>query len=547
MNEKYGDSENSATERALDNEAYRLLISEVRDYAIFLLDPKGFIRSWNAGAKRLKGYTADEIIGRHFSVFYSEEDRRNNRPQTLLETALKDGRVEDEGWRVRKDGSQFWADVVITALYDETGQHFGFAKVTRDLTERKQAEEAVRKQAQELEERVQQRTIELAKSNARLEQANADLREADRMKDQFLAIISHELRTPLTSIYGWVSMLQNRKGGEQQWTKALTVIERNVKAQTQLVDDLLNISRIAAGKLRIVPEWINPVTFIEAAVDSIRPAAAAKDIELILESQDEEPIFADPERLQQVLYNLLTNAIKFTGRGGQIRVEFGRIGSQFQISVADTGEGITPEMIPLIFDRFTQEDGSTTRRHGGLGLGLNIVRSIMELHGGTAIVHSEGKGSGATFIVRLPIPGVRQAHVKHEAPAELSLDRVTILVVEDDADTADMIQTGLESYGATVVVANSSVQALEILKAFRPQLILSDLGMPGMDGFDFMKTVRSTLPGGVPLTPAVALSAFADPKQREKALRSGYQEHIAKPVAVPDLVAVLARFVRGKK
>jgi PAS domain S-box-containing protein len=544
MDEKHGDSENSATERALDNKAYRLLISEVRDYAIFLLDPKGFIRSWNAGAKRLKGYTADEIIGRHFSVFYEEEDQRSNKPQTLLETALKDGRVEDEGWRVRKDGSRFWADVVITALYDDTGQHFGFAKVTRDLTERKAAEEAVRKQAQELERRVEQRTIELAKSNARLEQANADLREADRMKDEFLAIISHELRTPLTSIYGWVSMLQNGKGGEQQWAKALTVIERNVKAQTQLVDDLLNISRIAAGKLRIVPEWINPVTFIEAAVDPIRPAAAAKDIELILESQDEEPIFADPERLQQVLYNLLTNAIKFTGRSGQIRVEFGRIGSQFQISVADTGEGITPEMLPLIFDRFTQEDASTTRRYGGLGLGLNIVKSIIELHGGTAIVHSEGKGTGATFIVRLPIPGVRRTHVKHEGPVELSLDRVKILVVEDDADTSDMIQTGLDSYGATVVVANSSAQALEILKAFRPQLILSDLGMPGMDGFDFMKRVRSTLPGGVPLTPAVALSAFAGPKHREKALRSGYQEHIAKPVAVPDLVAVLARFVQ---
>src|ERR1051325_7563488 len=568
MSGKQRDSKNTQRgDSTLDNETYRLLVEEVRDYAIFMLDRDGYVRTWNTGANRLKGYLAEEIIGKHFSVFYTDEDQRLSKPQKLLGLALKEERVEDEGWRVRKDGTRFWADVVITALHDHQGKHFGFAKVTRDLTERRNTEEAERKQAEELraevlqrrkaealllsaqkdlERRVQERTVELANANARLEKANADLREADRMKNQFLAILSHELRTPLTSIYGWVSMLQRGKIDEEKIIKALGVIERNIKAQTQLVDDLLNVSRIASGKLRIAPSWIDPVTLIEAAVDSVRPAAVTKDIELVLESQPEEPIYADPERLQQVIYNLMTNAIKFTGRGGQIRIEYGRIGSQFQISIADTGEGISPQVISTIFERFTQEDPSSTRRHGGLGLGLSIVRNIIELHGGTAIAHSEGKGRGATFIIRLPIPGVRRIGAKQSAPPELSLNAVKLLVVEDDTDTADMIRTGLEDYGASVVIANSAAEALTILKNFRPDLILSDLGMPGMDGFEFMNYFRSVLAGDLPLTPAVALSAFAGATHREKALRSGYQEHIGKPVAIPDLVAVLTRLAPKK-
>lgn len=532
-----GNEENPPLE-SLDAESYRLLVSEVRDYAIFMLDPKGFILSWNEGAKRLKGWAANEIIGKHFSSFYSEEDKRGRKPERELEIALKEGRVEDEGWRIRKDGTRFWANVVITALYDEDGVHRGFAKVTRDLTERKNGEESARA---ELKRMVDGRTLELAEANARLEKANIDLHEADRMKDQFLAIISHELRTPLTAIYGWVSMLQRGRTDEAKLAKALTVIERNVRAQTQLVDDLLSVSRIVTGKLRIVPAWTDPVALIEAAVDSVRPAAAAKSIELIVEPANAEPIFADAERMQQVIYNLLVNAIKFTPKGGEIRVAFGRIGSQFQISVSDTGEGIAPDVLPLIFNRFTQEDTSSTRRHAGMGLGLSIVRHIMEQHGGTAIAHSEGKGAGATFFVRLPIPAVRESETHPAGETAVSLDHIRVLAVEDDPDTADMICAALEEYGAAVLGVNSGAEALEALKTFRPDVILSDIGMPEMDGFEFIRKVRSELGRDVAETPAIALSAFAGNDHRENAFRSGYQEHIPKPVAIPDLVAAISR------
>lgn len=560
-------SENEANphSESIDSETYRLLVSEVRDYAIFMLDPGGYIRSWNAGAKRLKGWTEREIIGKHFSTFYSDEDKRARKPERELEIALAEGRVEDEGWRLRKNGSRFWANVIITALYDQQGVHMGFAKVTRDLTERREAEESLRQQAEdlraevnqrrdaetqlraarsELELRVQTRTAELEEANARLENAIAELHEADRMKDQFLAIISHELRTPLTAIYGWVSLLQRGQADEARLTKGLTVIERNVKAQTQLVDDLLNVSRIATGKLKIVPAWTDPVKLIEAAIESVRPAAIAKGVDLFVESGNTEPIYGDSERLQQVIYNLLTNAIKFTPKDGQIRIEFGRIGAQFEFSVTDTGEGIAPEMLPLIFNRFTQEDTSSTRKHSGLGLGLSIVRHIMELHGGTAIVHSEGKGHGATFIVRLPIPAVREAEVPAKVEPEVSLHGITALIVEDDADTAEMIREALEYYCATAVVARSAAEGLEILKTRRVDIIVSDLGMPEMDGYGFIRKVRCELKPDLSKVPALALSAFAGPEHRQQALRSGYQEHIAKPVAIPDLIAAISKYAR---
>ncbi|HEY2379636.1 MAG TPA: ATP-binding protein [Terriglobia bacterium] len=532
-------SEDKLPVESLDAESYRLLVSEVRDYAIFMLDPNGFILSWNEGAKRLKGWTDGEIIGRHFSAFYSEEDKRSRKPERELEIALKEGRVEDEGWRLRKDGTRFWANVVITAVYDNEGAHRGFAKVTRDLTERKRTEESARA---ELKRLVDERTVELAQANARLEKANLDLHEADRTKDEFLAIISHELRTPLTAIYGWVSLLQRGGANEAKLGKALAVIERNVKAQTQLVDDLLSVSRIVTGKLKIIPAWTDPVALIETAVDSVRPAASAKSIELVVEPANAEPIFADTERMQQVIYNLLTNAIKFTSKDGQIRVEFGRIGSQFQISVSDSGEGIAPDMLPVIFNRFTQEDASSTRRHAGMGLGLSIVRHIIELHGGTAIAHSEGKGRGATFIVRLPIPAVRVLDAERREKDSATLNHVKVLAVEDDPDTADMLCTALEEYGAAVIAANSAAEALEILKTYRPDIILSDLGMPEMDGFEFMKKVRSELGQDLAKTPAIALSAFAGKDHRQRAIRSGYQEHLAKPVAISDLIFLISRF-----
>lgn len=521
-------------------EVYRRLVKEVRDYAIFMLDEKGFIRTWNAGAERLKGYRPEEIIGRHFSVFYPEADIRNNKPANELEVALAEGRLEDEGWRLRKDGSRFWANVIITAIYDENGNHVGFAKVTRDLTERRMAEEALRAERAELETRVEERTAALAR-------ANADLEKANRMKDQFLAVLSHELRTPLTSIYGWLGLLRAGKLDQPDMMKALQVIERNVKAQTQLIDDLLNVSRIMTGNLKIAPQWIDSVSIVNAAVDSIRPAAMAKGIEITVEAADSEGIYADPDRLQQVVWNLLANAVKFTGKGGVVKVEVGRVASKVQISVSDTGEGIPPDFLPYVFDRFSQADASTTRKTGGLGLGLSIVRHIVELHGGTVIAHSEGIGQGATMIIQIPIPAIRpRQSVAHLEAAVASLKGLKVMIVEDEDDTREMLERALHAYGASVLVAASAAEALQQLGEEHPDILVTDIGLPNMDGYELLSKIRSELPEDLRDIPAVALTAFANVEHKERSKLAGYQAHVSKPIAVPDLISIISRVARDK-
>jgi PAS domain S-box-containing protein len=523
-----------------------------------MLDCDGFIQTWNTGAERLKGYKPQEIIGRHFSTFYSEADKQAQKPQNELVIALAEGRVEDEGWRYRKDGTRFWANVVITAIYDEDGRHVGFAKVTRDLTERREAEEALRSElvkrraaeiellaAQaDLEKRVEQRTQDLAEVNAELVQANDELENAGRMKDQFLAVLSHELRTPLTSVYGWVSLLQAGKIEPAKLMHVLAIIERNVKAQTQLVDDLLNVSRIITGNLKLAPQWIDPLTVVNAAVDSIRPAALAKEIRLIVETADLEPMFADPDRLQQVIWNLLTNAVKFTGKGGEIKVVAGRQVSRFQISVSDTGEGISPEFLPHMFERFSQADTSSRRKFGGLGLGLSIVRHIVELHGGNVTAQSEGRGQGTKVIIRIPIPALSPGlSSRPRTEASKTLVGVKVMVVEDEADAREMLGAALESYGASVVLAADAAEAVRQMTQERPDILLSDIGLPNMDGYELLSKIRSEFPEELRNIPAVALSAYANIEHREKSKRAGYLAHVSKPVALPDLVSVLAKVV----
>jgi PAS domain S-box-containing protein len=517
----------------IDAEIYQRLVKEVRDYAIFMLDRKGFIRTWNTGAERLKGYLPEEILGRHFSCFYPEEDIEARKPDRELEIALAEGSLEDEGWRIKKDGARFWANVVITAIYDDNRRHIGFAKVTRDLTERRMAEEALRAERAELERRVKQRT--------------AELENANRMKDQFLAVLSHELRTPLTSIYGWLSMLRAGKVEQGDVMKALQVIERNVRAQTQLVDDLLNVSRIVTGNLTIAPQWVDPISIANAAVDSIRPAAAAKNIKITVESASSETIFADPERLQQVIWNLLTNAVKFTAKGGEVKVEIARVTSKIQISVSDTGEGIAPEFLPYVFDRFSQADASTTRKTGGLGLGLSIVRHIVEMHGGTVIAHSEGIGLGTTIIFQIPIPGIRPAEGGVAPQIEVtSLEGLKVMIVEDEEDTRQMLEHALQSYGASVLVAASAAEALQQIACKEPDILVSDIGLPNMDGYQLLSKIRSEMPEPVRHIPAIALTAYANVEHKERSKLAGYQAHVSKPVALPDLVSILARVVKEK-
>ena len=389
---------------------------------------------------------------------------------------------------------------------------------------------------------VRERTEALALTNQELANANEQLGKANRMKDEFLATLSHELRTPLTAIYGWVRLLESGKLGQDKLQTAINVISRSVKAQTQLVDDLLNVSQIVTGKMQIRPDWIDIADVISAAVDSVRPAAAAKAIDIVVHTINEKA-FADAERLQQVMWNLLTNAIKFSEKSGQIKVECGRVGSKIQISVSDTGEGIASEFIPFLFERFTQADSSRARRHGGLGLGLAIVRHIVESHGGVVFAHSEGRGKGATFIIQLPIPAVEPREKPVGPVAEVSLQGVKVMLIEDEPDTRDIIFEALTQFGAAVRCASSAAEALAQLTEDTPDVLVSDIGMPGMDGYQMLETIRSEghMPHGLP---AVALTAYAGEEDKKRSFRAGYQVHLAKPVAVEELVTIIASLAR---
>jgi PAS domain S-box-containing protein len=519
-------------------ERFRLLVEGVADYAIFMLDANGFIATWNAGAERIKGYKADEIIGQHFSKFYPQDANESGWPAHELQVASKEGRFQDEGWRIRKDGTRFWANVTITALRDESGRLRGFAKLTRDLSERKRSE-SLQVSGEQHEEMLE------AERAARME-----AQRAVRMKDEFLATLSHELRTPLSAILGWTQLL--RSGAEPKDVQhGLAVIERNARAQVQLIDDLLDLSRILAGQVRLDVQRLALIDVIAAAVESALPAAHAKGIRLekILDPGG-SLISGDPARLQQVVWNLLNNAIKFTPKGGRVQVLLERVNSHIEVSVVDTGIGIPPNFLPHVFERFTQKDSTTSRTHGGLGLGLAISKQLVELHGGTIQAKSRGEGQGATFTVKLPLLVVhdesldaKRVHPTHEAEPENmllpTLTGVRVLVVDDEADARELVSRLLQQQGARVSVSPSAEDALRQLKISTPDVLVSDVGMPNMDGYQLMRQIRSMETRERRL-PALALTAFARAEDRKRAMLAGYQAHIAKPFDAAELVLLVA-------
>jgi len=519
-----------------DYETFRLLVQEVKDYAIFMLDPKGRVLTWNAGAQRLKGYSEKEILGQSFSVFFTKEDIANKQPQRELEMAATEGRTENEGWRLRKDGTRFWANAVITALHNGNGKLRGFVKITRDLTERRRAEEALREQATLLERRVEERTAELERAN--------------RMKDEFITTLSHELRTPITSITGWVQMLEAGELTRAQQTKAFEVIDRNLVSQAQLIDDLLNVSRIVSGKMQLDMRLVYPAPLIEEAIDSLLPTAEAKKIKLTRDlDAGIGPMKIDPPRFHQILWNLLTNALKFTPNRGHIHVSLKRVNSHALLQVSDSGEGIDSEFLPYIFDRFRQMDASRSRKHGGLGVGLTIVKYLVELHGATIYAESPGLGKGSTFNIDLPIPGLTLgagSGSKQTAQGKASLKGTRILLVEDEADTRDMLAQALKQQGAKPVQAGSAKQALELLKKERIDLLISDVGMPEIDGYQFMQQLRSMKPS-ISQVPAVALTAYAGEEDRKLSIAAGFNAHLPKPISLTELVRVAGKLVSNRR
>jgi signal transduction histidine kinase/CheY-like chemotaxis protein len=383
--------------------------------------------------------------------------------------------------------------------------------------------------------------------------ARAEAETASRLKDEFLATVSHELRTPLTAVLGWIHILRGGQLDEHSATRALETIERNARSQNQLIEDLLDVSRIITGKIRLDVRLVDPASLIESAIEAVLPAAEAKEIRVHKRLDAAVgSISGDPARLQQVVWNLLSNAIKFTPRGGRVEVRVKHVNSHLEISVADSGDGIKKEFLPFVFDRFRQADGTTSRQYGGLGLGLAIVRHLVELHGGTVQAASNGQGEGSVFTVKLPVLPVyqretnierapsteREAHPPVVYPDNLA--GLAVLVVDDEADTLELIKVLLGQCGAEVTTARSSAEALELLKGRRPDIIVSDIGMPAEDGFEFIRKVRLLPPERGGKIPAVALTAYARAEDRLRVLRSGFQMHISKPVELAELIAVVA-------
>jgi hypothetical protein len=517
---------------------FHQLVDAVADYSIFMLDSNGHVETWNPGARKTKGYEASEIIGKHFSAFYTPEDRAAGKPARVLDIVRNEGRFEEEGWRVRKDGSRFWANVVISLLRDDAGQPVGFAKVTRDLTARRQAEETAR---------------ELARAQAARALAEAMARraeESNRIKDEFLATVSHELRTPLNAIVGWSAILKQREL-DPQVSRAVEIIDRNAQAQVRIIEDILDVARVITGKLRIDPKPTDLIVITNQAIEVVRHSASARQIRITFPHAAEScPLVGDPERIQQVVWNLLSNAIKFTDAGGSVRIAVDCSPRSVSLSVTDTGVGIHPEFLPQLFERFKQSDSSTTRRFGGLGLGLALVRHIAELHGGSVFATSPGPGRGSTFSVTFPleapvhVPSDKASTPEPPPVAERrqfddALRHVRVLLVEDDADARELVGGVLLDAGAVVKSVSSAAAAFDALPTFRPQLLVSDIAMPDEDGYSLIRRIRALDPRQGGTIPSIALTALTRAEDRTKALAAGFTTHIGKPVNPDDLVAAL--------
>jgi signal transduction histidine kinase/ActR/RegA family two-component response regulator len=411
-----------------------------------------------------------------------------------------------------------------------------------EVAERKQAEDALRSLLGEYRQLL-----------VREQMARAEAEDANRLKDEFLATVSHELRTPLNAIIGWSHMIRHARLDETTVARAVETIERNAKSQAQLVEDLLDVSRVVTGKLRLNIEPVDAASVINAAIDSVQLAAESKGIRLAVTlDPSARRVAGDPARLQQVVWNLLSNAIKFTPADGRVEVRLARSGPETTITVSDTGAGISADFLPFIFDRFRQADGSSTRRHGGLGLGLAIVRHLVELHGGTVRADSEGEGLGATFTISLPLASARDrtqhwaASVARALPGEaarstLTLEGVRVLLVDDDPDSLGMVSAILNEYGATVQAASSSAAAFEALEWFEPSVLVSDLAMPDEDGYALIRKLRGREEdAGGKRTPAVALTAYVRVEDRTRALSAGFNMFVPKPVEPVELVAAIA-------
>jgi len=637
-------SSNAGTERLRPSaECYRLLVDAVKDYAIFMLDPTGLVVTWNTGAEDIKGYRAAEAIGKHFSLFYTPEDVASGKPERELEIAAAEGRLEDDGCRVRKDGSRFWVNVVITAFRNDAGELMGFVQVIRDMTEQRARDYALR----EAEERMRSvvnhvidgiitiderglvesfnpaaektfgypavevvgrnvsmlmpephhsghdgylanylrthqskiigigREVEGVRSDGsifpmelavsefnlagrryftgiirditerkrlerELHKRVAELDETGHRKDEFLAMLAHELRNPLAAITTAVQ-LSTMSGVQDQINWSMEVINRQVKHLTRLIDDLLDVSRITRGKVELRKEKIDAYPVINGALEAIRPLIKQRNHELIVSLQAGLRLDADPTRLEQILVNLLANAAKYTESGGTIWFTAGHEGNDIVIKVRDTGIGIPPEKLPQMFELFAQGDRSLARSEGGLGIGLTLVRSLAEMHGGSVTATSEGPGKGSEFMVRLPAVAARAEEIPR-LPAktpQANAHRARILIVDDNVDMVRGLVRLLELLGHDVQTAYDGPTAVEAARVHRPEFVLLDLGLPGMDGYQVATRLRQEQ--GSQDAVIIAVTGYGQEDDRCRSREAGFDHHLVKPIDHNVLVTLISQ------
>jgi len=505
------------TERKLHEEAlrqteerFRLLVESVVDYAIYMLDPAGIVTSWNSGAQRITGYGRDEIVGKHFSRFFVQADIDAGKPWDELARARRVGRAEDEAWRVRKDGERFWARVVVSPVYDAQGHLRGFAKVTQDLTERRHVQ---------------------------------DLEKAAKNVNEFIAMLAHELRNPLAPIRNAVHIMARLAPDDPGQQAMRQTIDRQSAHLTHIVDDMLDITRITRGGLRIEHVPVDLADIVRQAVETSAPGVEAGRhvLEIDLPAKALK-VDGDAHRLTQLLGNLLNNSARYTPEGGRIWVSAAQEGAWAVVSVRDTGRGIEPQIIERIFDMFVQGRAPLQRVGGGLGIGLALARSIAELHGGTLEAHSEGENRGSEFVLRLPLLAAEKAAAGAAQPAPLEpaaapLVPRRILVVDDNVDAANTLDVLLRSLGHETCVAHDGVKALRMAAEFRPDVVLLDIGMPGLDGYEVARRLNALKKER--RFRIVAVTWWGQESDRQRSREAGFDLHLVKPVDAGALLRAL--------
>jgi PAS domain S-box-containing protein len=526
------------TERR-QREWLRTTLASIGD-AVIATDMRARVSLLNSVAEKLTGWRQEEAAGRPldevFRAVREESRARIDDPVGVVFRSKAVTALPPRTLLLARGGGEHPIGGSAAPIQEPGGEVLGVVLVVSDMTERRRSEE------------------DRAGLFQREQAARAEAESANRAKDEFIATVSHELRTPLNAVLGWARLLRSGKLDADSTGRAIEAIERSATTQAQIVDDLLDVSRIVRGQLRLDVRPVDLVPVIEAAVDTVRPAAAARNISIAASLASKAgPVSGDPGRLQQVAWNLLSNAIKFTPAGGRVEVRLEQLDDQVRVQVSDTGAGIDPQFLPHVFERFRQADSSSTRAHGGLGLGLAIARHLVEAHGGTVAAESQGRGRGATFTVSLPIAAQHARAMPAEASRQPppapearrrrapSLDALRVLIVDDDADTLEVVRELLEQAGARVTAASSVTEALTCLQDSPPDVLVSDIGMPGEDGFSLIKKVRGLAPERGGRVPAAALTAYTQSEDRRQALQAGYQAYLSKPIDPSELTAAVAR------